>query len=102
MTLGRLAYAHGRAGDRPAAERLIAALLDMATRQYVSPGHVAFAHAALGNRDRAFEWFERPYDERSNLMLFYPVERMFEWPDDPRYARPVAKIRQPHTVRDGS
>jgi hypothetical protein len=35
-------------------------------------------------------------------MQFYPVESMFEWPDDPRYVRLVAKIRQPHTVRDGS
>jgi TolB-like protein/DNA-binding winged helix-turn-helix (wHTH) protein/Tfp pilus assembly protein PilF len=102
VTIGRLAYAHGRAGDRAAAERLIAELLDMARRQYVSPGHLAFAYVALGDRTRAFEWFERAYDERSNMMMLYPVEPMFEWPDDQRYVRLVAKIRQPHSVRDGS
>lgn len=102
LTLGRLAYAHGRAGDRPATERLIAELLDMAKRQYVSPGHLAFAYAALGDRDRAFQWFERAYEERSAMMQFYSIEPMFEWPDDPRYVRLVAKIRQPHAVRDGS
>jgi TolB-like protein/DNA-binding winged helix-turn-helix (wHTH) protein/Tfp pilus assembly protein PilF len=102
FTLGRLANALGRAGDRRAAERAIAELLDMANHQYVSPGHLAFAYAALGDRDRAFEWLERAYEERSNMMMFYPVEPMFEWADDPRYLRLVQKIRQPHAVRDGS
>jgi len=102
LTLGRLAYAKGRAGDRAAAQRVIAELLDVAKHQYVSPGHLAFAYAALGDRDRAFEWLERAYDERSNMMMFYPVEPLFDWADDPRYLRLVQKIQQPHTVRDGS
>ena len=102
LTMGRLAFARAGAGERPAAERLIADLLGMRKRQYVSPGHLAFAYAALGDRDHAFEWFERAYDERSNMMLFFPVEPMFEWPDDPRYVSLVARIRAPHTVRDGS
>jgi len=102
LTLGRLSYAYGRAGDRPAAQRLIAELLGMAKHQYVSPGHLAFAYAALGDHDRAFEWLERAYEDRSNMMMFYPVEPLFEWADDPRYVRLVAKIRQPHSVRDGS
>ena len=102
LTLGRLAYAHGSAGDRAAAQRVIAELLNMAKHQYVSPGHLAFAYAALGDRDRAFEWLERAYEERSNMMMFYPVEPMFDWADDPRYLRLVQKIQQPHTVRDGS
>lgn len=102
LALGRLAIAHGRTGERQIPERLIAELLEMAKHQYVAPGHLAFAYAALGNRDRAFEWLERAYAERSNMMMFYPVEPVFEWPDDPRYARLVAKIRQPHIVRDGS
>jgi TolB-like protein/DNA-binding winged helix-turn-helix (wHTH) protein/Tfp pilus assembly protein PilF len=102
FTLGRLAYAYARAGDRPAAQRLIAELLEMAKHRYVSPGHLAFAYAALGDRDRAFEWLERAYEERTNMMMFYPVEPLFDWADDPRYLRLVQKIRQPHTVRDGS
>ena len=102
LALGRLAFARARSGNRPAAERLIADLLEMRKRQYVSPGHLAFAYAALGDRNHAFEWFERAYDERSNMMLFFPVEPMFEWPDDPRYVSLVARIRAPHTVRDGS
>lgn len=102
FTLGRLAYAHGSTGDRAAAQRVIAELLDMAKHQYVSPGHLAFVYAALGDRDRTFEWLERAYEERSNMMMFYPVEPMFDWADDPRYLRLVQKIQQPHAVRDGS
>lgn len=102
LTVGRLALARGFAGDRSTAERLIEELRDMASRQYVSPAHFAFAYAALGDRDRTFEWLERAYEERSQLMHLYPLEPIFEWPDDPRYGRLVAKIRQPHTVRDGS
>lgn len=78
LTVGRLSYAHGRAGERQAAERLIAELLEMATQRYVSRGHLAFADAALGNRDRAFDALERAYDERSVMMMFYPVEPILE------------------------
>ena len=31
-------------------------------------------YAGLGDKDRAFEWFERAYEERSALMAFLKVD----------------------------
>ena len=99
LTLSHLAFAHGRAGERTQAEDLIQELLSLSRRQYVSPAHLALAYVGLDDRDRAFEWFERAYEERSNLMMFYPVDPFWAWPDDARYVRLVKKIRAAHHVR---
>jgi len=55
-------------------------------------------HAALGERDAAFEWLQRPYDERYGPLVFRRVD-----PDldgvrgDPRFDALVAQIRRPTT-----
>lgn len=100
LTLPRLAFAHGRAGHRDDAERAISELIRLSRREYVSPGQIAIAYAGLGDRDRTFEWLEHAYDERAVMMIFFPIEPMFQWPDDPRYGRLVKKIRQPHAARE--
>ncbi len=66
----------------------------------MSPGQIAIAYAGLGDRDRTFEWLELAYDERAVIMIFFSIEPMFHWPDDPRFGRLVEKIRQPHAARE--
>ena len=74
-------------------------LLALSRRRYVSPGHLAFAYIGLGDRDRAFEWLERAYEERSNMMMYFGAARPDPLRDDPRHARLVAKVRAQHSVR---
>jgi hypothetical protein len=35
----------------------------------VSAIHIAAIHAQLGEKDRAFEWLERAYEERCSLLF---------------------------------
>ena len=55
---------------------------------------LALVHAALGERDAAFEWLQRAYDERYGPLVFLRVD-----PDldgvrgDPHFDALVAKIR---------
>ena len=58
----------------------------------------ALVHAALGERDAAFEWLQRAYDEQYGPLVFRRVD-----PDldgvrgDPRFDALVAQIRRPTT-----
>ena len=46
----------------------------MTGQGYVPPCLVAAIYAVLGDKDRAFEWFETAYEERSALMAFLKVD----------------------------
>jgi TolB-like protein/DNA-binding winged helix-turn-helix (wHTH) protein/Tfp pilus assembly protein PilF len=99
LVLSHLARVNGRAGHIQEARRPIDELLSLSKRQYVSPAHLAFAYVGIGDRDRAFDWLERAYDERSNNMMYFGADKLFELHDDSRYARLVAKVRAQHSVR---
>jgi TolB-like protein/cytochrome c-type biogenesis protein CcmH/NrfG len=98
--VGQLAAAMALAGRRHDAELLIGELLALSKRGYVSPALVAVAYIALGDRDRAFDWLERAYDERSNLMMYFAIHPLFDSVrDDTRYTSLESRIRAAHTPR---
>jgi TolB-like protein/DNA-binding winged helix-turn-helix (wHTH) protein/Tfp pilus assembly protein PilF len=98
--LSQLAAATARAGRRQEAERLTAEILAISRREYVSPALLAVPLIGLGDRDRAFDWLERAYEERSNLMMYFTIHPIFDpLRNDPRYADLAASIRRPHTAR---
>jgi hypothetical protein len=45
-------------------------LLELSKREYVPAGTIADMYVALGDRQRAFEWMEKAYDERSNWVAY--------------------------------
>ena len=48
---------------------------------------IAATYAGLGEKDRAFEWLEKAYDERSDWLVNLKVEQRFEGlRSDPRFA----------------
>ncbi|MEO5896633.1 MAG: winged helix-turn-helix domain-containing protein [Vicinamibacterales bacterium] len=99
IVLSTLALADGRSGRSAEAMAIIDELIASSQRTYVSPTHLAFAYAGVGDRRRSLEWFQRAYEERSNAMLFFTVDSLFAWPDDPAYVALVKKIQAPHNLR---
>jgi TolB-like protein/Tfp pilus assembly protein PilF len=67
--LGMLAYAYGRAGQREMALRLLG---DVNHRQ--TPFPMVWAYAGLGDKDQAFAWLERCFDERRIRMQWLNVD----------------------------
>jgi serine/threonine-protein kinase len=65
-------------GRREEAERVLARLKEMEREKYVSPYPVATVYAALGARDKAFEYLERVYDERSYYVVWLNVDPVFD------------------------
>jgi serine/threonine-protein kinase len=72
----------GRAAD---ARRRLAALEAKRAKQYVAADYIAAVYAALGDRDAAFRWLDKAFDERS---AFISDMTGYEWDPiraDPRF-----------------
>lgn len=65
MTCAWLGYIYGASGKKVEAEQTLGRLRELAAQTYVSPLWIAQVYAGLGEKDRAFEWFERVFQERS-------------------------------------
>ena len=57
-----------RAGRSEEARAEAARLIELAKQRYVPAYDIASVYAAAGNPDRAFEWLDRAFDERSSLL----------------------------------
>jgi DNA-binding SARP family transcriptional activator/TolB-like protein/tetratricopeptide (TPR) repeat protein len=83
---GLLGFAHGRAGDRAAARRHLAALEGARARGYFPAEYAALIHIGLGDRESAFAILEQAVENRSGGVAYLGVEPMIDpIRSDPRY-----------------
>jgi serine/threonine-protein kinase len=75
---------HAVSGRRREAEAVLDQMIEEAGKQYVSPYLIAMIYAGLGEKDRAYEWLERMYEERSYYVTWLKVDPVF----DPLRAEP--------------
>ncbi len=82
-----LACAYAHAGRRTDARKLLAALEGPAGQARAKASEIAQVHAALGEKDAAFQWLERSYARREQGFLAIPFEPELDpLRSDPRYA----------------
>jgi len=74
VMLGALGHAYGVSGNRAAAEKVLDQLTGQSKKQYVSPFYVAIVYAGLAENDKAVEWLEEAYKDRSNAIVFSKVD----------------------------
>jgi DNA-binding winged helix-turn-helix (wHTH) protein/Tfp pilus assembly protein PilF len=87
MLTALLGYAYGAAGNRRAAQRILAELQTARLSRYVSACHVAAIYARLQQPEQAFVWLERALAERACTMVCLNVDPLFaELRTDPRFA----------------
>jgi TolB-like protein len=86
MVLGGLGHAYASAGMEVEAERVAGEMAELAREVYVGPSLRAFIYAALGDRDRAFEWLDRAVDERDVLLVRVDFPFFDPLRTDPRFA----------------
>jgi hypothetical protein len=59
----------------------------------VDPAELGNDYAILGDKDRAFVWLEKAYDEKSDLLGWIKVSPFFDQlRSDPRYAALLKKM----------
>ena len=80
-------------GDSASARSELARLLDFAKRTHVPSERIAQAYIAVGERDRAMQWLQRAFDERSNGTLWLPMSASYDpLRGDPRFTALVQRI----------
>jgi serine/threonine-protein kinase len=81
-----LAYVEAACGRQAEARRLLRELEADRERHYVSGYVLAAVYAVLGEKQRAFEWLEDAYQERSPWLLWLRLDpRLDPIRSDPRY-----------------
>jgi len=65
-------------GHRAEAEKSIKELEERMTREYVDPSLIAYIYIVLGDKDQAFAWLEKGYQERSGNMPWIKIEPKFD------------------------
>ena len=81
------------AGRLAEAEQALAELTARSKDAYVMPLHLADIYAALGDRDRSFEWLERASDERNGFVIYLATMPIYDsLRTDPRYSLALAKL----------
>lgn len=77
LMLALLGHAYAVSGKTTEAQQVLADLHDLETRRYVSPYTVAAIHTGLGEKDEAFKWLERAYEERDVWFINLKVDPVF-------------------------
>jgi TolB-like protein/DNA-binding winged helix-turn-helix (wHTH) protein/Flp pilus assembly protein TadD len=81
--LSGLGLAYARAKRKSDARSVLAKLTDLSKRTFVSGQCPAVIYVGLGEKDKAFEWLEKAYEERSLEGLAEPVYDSLR--SDPRF-----------------
>lgn len=81
-----LGHAYAAAGRRADAARVASDLEDRVRRGEVSPFLPAVVYAGMNEKDKAFYWLERAYQQRSNWLTLIKVgRRLKNLHGDPRF-----------------
>jgi TolB-like protein/DNA-binding winged helix-turn-helix (wHTH) protein/Tfp pilus assembly protein PilF len=86
-TMAGLAHAYVASGKRSEAEKVLRELQTRSKTDYVSPYMIGAIYAGLGNKDKAFEFLEKAYKEKSpDVAYFLKADlRIDSLRSDPRF-----------------
>jgi pentatricopeptide repeat protein len=95
--IGVLIRAYAHAGRRDDARRLLEELKRRREKGYVPAGALVNAYLGLDDREQAFVWFERAYQEQSNILQFLKVHPFFDpVREDPRFKDLLRRVGLDH------
>jgi hypothetical protein len=88
-----LAYAYAKAGRHDKVLQILAEQKRSAEQGYISSYNFAIIYTGLGNKDKAFEYLNKAYDERASPLYHFPYRPMFDsLHSDPRYTQLLRKM----------
>ena len=98
LVLGALAHVYARAGQREEALKLLGELkrIEAEERGFVPPFGIIWAYAGLGDKEQAFAWLERAYEERADRIVWLNSDPLLEpLRSDPRFHQLVRRVGLP-------
>jgi TolB-like protein/DNA-binding winged helix-turn-helix (wHTH) protein/Tfp pilus assembly protein PilF len=91
-----LGYAYAAAGNRISARAMIEELKQESHTTYVPAYFIAAIYGALGEKDQAFAWLQRAYDERDPQITYLILDPFMDpLRSDPRFDDLVRKVGFP-------
>ncbi|MCI0356614.1 MAG: protein kinase [Acidobacteria bacterium] len=94
--LALLGHAHAAANRRSEAQAILQQLSALSKQRYVPSYPIAAIYAALGQKDEAFAWLERAYDERDSWMDYLGTDpRLDGLRSDPRFRDLLRRMNLP-------
>ena len=89
-----LGYAYAVAGKTDEAQKILEGLKESAKQDYVSPFDFAIIYIGLGDKDRAFEWLNKTFEENPYRISFLKVNPRFDsLRSDPRFADLLRRMK---------
>lgn len=93
FVLAYLGHAFAASGNRAEALKTLNQLKAIAKRRYVPAYGFAIIYAAIGEKDQAFEWLEKLYQDRAFDIAYINVDPFFDkLRADPRFADLVGRV----------
>src|SRR5580700_10313088 len=91
---GLLGYAEALSGNTAAAHKLLEELTLRSRDQYVPAFSIALIYIGLGEHDRALDWLERAYQDRSAYMVYAKTDPMLDpLRSDPQFISLLHRMR---------
>ena len=78
MTLVSLASAYWQSGQHDKAQKHVDELLAQAKQRYVPAYWLALAYLGIGNKEQAFVWLDKAYEERFFLLMWIKPNPRFD------------------------
>ena len=91
--LGALGHAYAIAGRKSEARKVLDDVVQLRARGYFPSYEIALIYTGMGEKDRAFEWLDKAYDERYPWLIHLRVDPRFDTlHSDPRFADLVRRV----------
>ncbi len=89
-----LAWVYAVSGREQSARAILQQALDYRTSKYLDAYLMAWVYAGLGDRDKAFEWLTKGYEERASQMIFLRMDpALVDLRADPRFGDLLRKMK---------
>jgi tetratricopeptide (TPR) repeat protein len=91
--LGILGLAYGLAGRKAEAIKVLNELHELNKSRYVTPAALVNVYIGLGDKEQAFVWLEKAFQERSNFVAFLKVFPLLDSiRSDPRFDDLIRRV----------
>jgi TolB-like protein len=94
--LGLVGHAYALSGKRDEALKTLNQMKEISQHRYVPAYSFAMVYAGLGEKDQAFQWLEKSYQNRAPELVNIKVDPLFDnLHTDPRFADLVRRVGLP-------
>lgn len=91
-----LGHAYGASGDPVRAHQVLSEVKGLSQHRYVPAYDIAMVYLGLGDKEQAYQWLEKGFEERSSWMTYLNLDpRLDKLRHEPRFRELVHRVGLP-------